>query len=501
MRMTIGFLVLFFLISCKKDNQRTTDTDIDLKKNILLIVVDDLGWADVGRYGSSFYETPNIDALAKDGILFTNGYATCPVCSPSRASIQTGLYPTKVNITDWIPGRAHYHGAEPENRWLSNEFANELALPFETIAETLQKRGYQTFFAGKWHLGETEGFWPENQGYHINKGGFNMGRPDRNKKKGINGYFSPYGNPRLEDGPKGEYLTDRLANETVAFLEHHKDSNFFINLSFYQVHTPLQAKDKTIKKYETKRKHLGRDTIGELDVNPKWKAGNFENKSHKERFVQAHPTYAAMVGSMDENVGRVLAKLKQLDLYDNTLIIFTSDNGGLSTAGGSPTSNLPLRAGKGWLYEGGIRVPFIIKNFEQKQAGSINDIPVIGVDIFPTIAKAVGFEANETDGRNILDLKDGERPLFGHDPHYGNQGGNPGSAIRKGTYKLIHDFETGEKLLFDLEKDLGETNDLSKERPKVVHDLYLKLEAWRKEGNAKMMRPNPTWNKNERIVY
>lgn len=498
----IGYALamLVALGCCKQKGKEAYTATAKSAKNVLLIVVDDLGWADLSVYGSKFYETPNIDSLAKDGIIFTNGYATCPVCSPSRASIQTGLYPTKMDITDWIPGRGHYKGAEPENRWLANEFSNELALPFKTIGETFQKKGYTTFFAGKWHLGETEGFWPENQGYQINKGGFKMGRPDRNKKKGSNGYFSPYGNPRLEDGPKGEYLTDRLADETISFLERHKDSSFFINLSFYQVHTPLQAKEKDIKIYREKRRALGKDTLNELDFNPDWKVGNFKNLSFKERFVQAHPTYSAMVASMDENVGRVLAKLKELNLYDDTFIIFTSDNGGLSTAEGSPTSNLPLRAGKGWLYEGGIRVPFIVKDFGQKDAGTINDIPVTGVDVFSTISKAVGLRTKETDGKNILALGDKKRPIFWHYPHYSNQGGHPGSAIRKGKYKLIHDFETGEKLLFDLENDLAEQNNLAEKLPEMTTKLYQELDTWRKNNNAKMMRPNPLWNKNENIV-
>nr|WP_299346302.1 sulfatase [Allomuricauda sp.] len=500
MKRYLTILIVICFCSCKNNEKKENlETEEDIK-NVLLIVVDDLGWADVGVYGSSFYETPNIDALAKEGILFSNGYASCPVCSPSRASIQTGLYPTNVDVTDWIPGRGRNKGAEPENRWLANEFASELALPYETIAESLKKNGYKTFFAGKWHLGENEDHWPENQGFEINKGGFNMGRPDRNKKKGINGYFSPYGNPRLEDGPEGEYLTDRLANETIAFLEDNKDANFFINLSFYQVHTPLQAKEEAIEKYRKKRKTVLKDTLNELDFDPRWKEGHFKGNSFKERFVQAHPTYAAMVESMDENVGRVLKKLKELGLYDNTLIVFTSDNGGLSTSEGSPTSNLPLRAGKGWLYEGGIRVPFIIKDFNQKAAGSKSIIPVSGIDIFPTIVDAVGIRKISTDGRNILQQEVPERSLFWHYPHYSNQGGHPGSVIRKGNYKLIHDFETGKKMLFNLDDDLGETRDLSKEEPELVQGLYKELQAWRGKNNATMMRPNPGWDKKESIV-
>ncbi|WP_084696451.1 sulfatase [Maribacter thermophilus] len=498
MKNVIVVLVMYaILVSCKSN----TPKDSVNRPNVVLIVTDDLGWMDVSYNGSSFYETPNIDALAKESVRFINGYASSPVCSPSRASIQTGMYPTNVDVTNWIPGRAANKGAEKENRWLSNVTEDKLHLKYTTIAEVLKSKDYTTCFIGKWHLGETEDLWPENQGYDINIGGAGKGHPNLNRENGVHGYFSPYGNPRLSDGKEGEYLTDRLGDETVAFMEKNKDKSFFVNLSFYQVHTPLQAKSEYVSQYQEKRKSLGRDTLNELDFNPKWKAGNYINRTFKERFVQAHPTYAAMVKSMDENVGKVVEKLKSLDLYDNTIIVFTSDNGGLSTVNGSPTSNVPLRGGKGWLYEGGVRVPFFIKRAGNIKGGEISNTMVSSIDIFPTILSEVGIEyPHKVDGINVLKDNNREEVLYWHYPHYGNQGGNPGSAIRKGKYKLIHDFETGEKLLFDLENDLSEKHNLYQELPILAASLYSQLDEWRIRNNAKMMKPNPIWNKAERIV-
>jgi arylsulfatase A-like enzyme len=490
--------LLLLISSCKGIKNEAPQREYT---NVVLILADDLGWKDLSCYGSSFYETPNIDALAKDGQLFTNGYASCPVCSPSRASIQTGLYPTQVGITDWIPGRATYNGSEEENRWLANDMKNQLDLEYTTIAELLKENDYSTFFAGKWHLGETDSFWPESQGYEINKGGFSRGRPNIDNKIGANGYFSPYDNPRLKDGPEGEYLTDRLGDETVKFISENKDNPFFVSLSFYQVHTPLQAKKELIEKYEKKRAQLGIDTLQEIIPNPNWIEGNFKNKSFKERIVQGHPTYAGMVQSLDENVGKVINRLKELGLYENTLIIFTSDNGGLSTSGSSPTSNFPLRGGKGWLFEGGIRVPFIVRRPNEQEKGSVKNYPVSGIDVFPTILNYLKIDKKDSiNGVDILAKNNPERPLFWHYPHYGNQGGNPGSAIRKGKYKLIHDFETGGKMLFDLENDLGEQHNLINQLPDIAEALYNELDTWRKNDDAVMMRLNPIWNKKEKII-
>lgn len=474
--------------------------------NILLIVADDLGYADLGSFGSSFYETPHLDALAESGIKFTNGYASCPVCSPTRASIQTGNYPVKSGITDWIPGRVKYAGTTPKDRWMNQPTVNELKLDELTIAEVLKESGYRTFFAGKWHLGETEEFWPENQGYDINIGGHWRGAPNRNQKNGYNGFFSPYGNPRLQDGPEGEYLPDRLAAETIKFIKSlESDQPFFAMLSFYLVHTPLQAKEADIQRYQEKRALANIDTLSEIDENPVWAQWATVSR-YKERHVQGLPVYAGMVHSLDANVGKVIDALKEQGLYENTVIIFTSDNGGLSTAEGWPTSNAPLRAGKGWLYEGGIRVPWIMSIPGSSFSGQIESMPVSSIDIMPTVLALAGLERTiEMDGldltKHIGNSKPAERPLFWHYPHYSNQGGNPGSVIRMGKYKLIHNFESGGKELYDLQSDVSEQYDLATELPAIADSLYQILDEWRIANNVVMMtEPNPEWDADEPMI-
>lgn len=472
--------------------------------NFLLIVADDLGYTDLRSYGSSFYDTPNLDALAENGVRFTDGYASCPVCSPTRASIQTGNYPVKSGITDWIPGRVRYAGTTPKDRWMNQPTVNQLVIEEITIADALLSLGYRTFFAGKWHLGESEEYWPERQGYQINKGGHWRGAPNRNQKEGYNGYFSPYGNPRLQDGPPDEYLPERLANETISFIEDQAgDVPFFACLSFYLVHTPLQAKPDDILRYEAKRRDSNIDTLIEIEHNPEWAQWATESR-YAERNVQGLPVYAAMVQSLDENIGRVIDALKKQGIYENTVIIFTSDNGGLSTAEGWPTSNRPLRAGKGWLYEGGIRVPWIIKFPDTYRKGVVENVPVSSIDIMPTILDLAGGYV-QCDGVSIMKLLDNQsdaaRPLFWHYPHYSNQGGNPGSVVRLGNYKLIHDFESGAKELYDLEADIAETNDLSAAMPQLAASLYTLLDEWRKNNNVIMMTiPNQEWEQSEPVV-
>ena len=471
-----------------------------------MIVADDLGWADLGCFGSSFYESPNLDKLAEDGIKFTNGYASCPVCSPTRASIQTGKYSVKSGITDWIPGRVRGSGTTVKDRWMNLPTVNNLNVNETTIADVLKENGYKTFFAGKWHLGETAEYWPENQGYDINKGGYFRGSPYRNREAGTNGYFSPYGNPRLEDGPVDEYLPERLANETISFIKAQDEQPFFVCLAFYLVHTPLQAKEEEIFKYTEKRIQCNIDTLNEINSSPDW-ADWATVSRYKERRIQGLPVYASMVHALDENIGHVIEALKEKDFYDNTVIIFTSDNGGLSTAEGWPTSNAPLRAGKGWLYEGGIRVPWIIKVPNSAQAGSVETIPVSSIDIMPTVLSLAGIneENQDIDGLDLTGyigntLKP-TRPLYWHYPHYSNQGGNPGSVIRLGKYKMVHDFERGTKELYNLQVDIGETMDISKENQELADSLYQLLDQWRIENNAVMMTdPNPNWDGLEPIV-
>lgn len=504
----ISYLVfLAMVVSCKQPLQ-TVQKEITIHKkqenpNVIFIIADDLGYADLGVYGSSFYETPNIDALVKDGVMFTNGYANCPVCSPSRASFQTGKYPVRTGVTDWIKGRKAYAGTTPNDRWIVPDTDYEMKLQEVTIAEVLKTQGYNTTFIGKWHLGEEEKYWPENQGYDTNIAGWKAGRPYK-------GYFSPYGNPKLTDGPKGEYLTDRLTSEAIQVIQQNRNAPLFLCLSYYAVHTPLQAKKEDKKKYKQKRKARGLDTIQEFLVNEPWmQTATGDPKSYKERIVQGEATYAAMVQRLDKNIGQLVTYLKQKELYDDTLIVFTSDNGGLSTINGSSTSNLPLAKGKGWMYEGGIRVPFSVKPPHNRKS-KVSTIPVSGVDIFPTIVSYVGNKDEtmkmDIDGMDLKPWISGEkktsplRPIFWHYPHYGNQGGNPASAIRLGNFKLIHDLELGSYELYDLENDVSEKNNVLEQFPKKAEELIMMLENWVQSNYNKPMQKNPNWNEKDPVL-
>jgi len=432
------------------------------KLNVIFILVDDLGWTDLGCYGSTFYETPNIDRLAAEGTLFTNAYSACPVSSPTRASILTGKYPSRVNITDWIPGD------DPKNRILVGPAdSNQLALSEITIAETLRDNGYRTFFAGKWHLGDT-GYFPEDQGFDINKGGHHIGQPPA-------GYYSPYKNPKLPDGPDGEYLTDRLTDESIRFMEENRNNPFFLYLSFYTVHTPIQANTKHLSKFQEKRKNMT-DTI----------PARIEDSGAFSVQNQTSAAYASMVYSLDENVGRLMERLDELGLSDNTLVIFTSDNGGLTTLTGprsvAPTSVLPLRAGKGWLYEGGIRVPLIIRE-PRGDAGRVSSSQVISMDFYPTILEYLTLKPmpeQHIDGRSLKPLLDNKKEsvhdvLFWYYPHYHTSGWTPGSAIRKGDWKLIHFFETNTFELYNLSDDAGEKNNLIYREPEKANEMKREL--------------------------
>lgn len=452
------------------------------RPNFVFILVDDLGWTDVGCFGSSFYETPNIDRLGAESMRFTNAYAACPVCSPTRASIMTGKYPARMDTTD-------YFGAAGPNarRWqnkavLPAPYIDRLDLEEVTIAETLKQADYSTFFAGKWHLGPSEEYWPKRQGFDVNKGGHSKGGP-----YGPGKYFVPYGNPRLEDGPKGEHLPDRLATETVKFIKDNKDKPFLAYLSFYSVHVPLVSRDDLKQKYIEKKNKLG--------LKDKWST---EGK-RKVRLVQEHAVYAAMVDAMDQACGKVFDALKQLGLDDNTVIIFMSDNGGLSTSEGHPTSNLPLRAGKGWLYEGGIREPMMIKWPSVTKPGSVCEEPVTSTDFYPTMLEMAGLDAlprQHVDGVSLVPLLRGQKSLgrqaiYWHYPHYGNQGGFPGSVIRMGDYKLIANYVDDSIELYNLKDDIGEKNDLAKKMPKKTRQLKTMLEKWLNEVDAKMPTKNP----------
>lgn len=493
-----GILATALLNSCSQKKTLALETK-QTPPNVIFIIADDLGYTDIGVYGSGFYETPNIDKLANNSVRFTNGYANCPVCSPSRASFQTGKYPVNTGVTDWIKGRKSEVGTTPNDRWVVPDTEYDMKLSETTIAEALRGKGYTTAFFGKWHLGETAEFWPENQGYDVNIGGWKAGGPINSN--GNKGYFSPYGNPRLKDGPNGEYMPERLTNEAIGILKANTDKPVFMCLSYYLVHAKLQAKEDDIVIFKEKREKSGIMADQEFINSASWmKSASGDAKNYRERIKQGNPTYAAMIKALDDNVGRIINYLKETGTYDNTLIIFVSDNGGLSTAEGSSTSNLPLAKGKGWMYEGGIRVPFVIKPPQLKKANVIN-MPVSGVDFFPTIMAYANNSSNvpALDGMNLRPFIDGnkeanERPLFWHYPHYANQGGNPSSAVRMGDYKLIHDLELDSYELYNLKRDIGETKNLVVSLPKKATELKSMLNNWIANNYNKKLKPNPSWN-------
>jgi arylsulfatase A-like enzyme len=464
--------------------------------NIILILADDLGWIDLSCYGSTFYETPNLDKLASNGIRFTNGYSASPVCSPTRASILTGKYPIKTGITDWIKGRQDNGSAKPYEKLIADTTAYQLRLEENTISEFALANGYTTFFAGKWHLGEDEKFWPLNHGFLKSVGGWSKGSPTGKKNDTTGGFFTPYQNPTLPDGPAGEYLTDRLTNECLKFIEQKNDSPFFIFHSMYAVHNPLQAPRALIKKYEQKNNHADKSDTVKFAKDEPWMQ---LEKDWRNRVIQDNPVYAAMIENMDWNIGRLINKLEELKQLDNTLIIFTSDNGGLSTAEGSPTSNIPLRGGKGWLYEGGIRVPFILYWKGKAEAGTVSDLPIHSADIFPTLASIVNRKykkPDDIDGENILKMVTNyqrykNRVIIWDYPHYSNQGGKPGAAILRGKYKLIYHFEDNRIELFNLDADIGEQSNIASEHKAKSRVFRKKLLRWLKQHTEDRFKANP----------
>lgn len=468
---SLAFLVLF--VGCQEDMP---------PPNFVFILADDLGYMDIGAYNpDSFYETPSLDRLAREGMRFTDAYAAAPVCSPTRASIMAGKYPARMNTTDWFgapqPETANRHWTR-NKPLLPAPYVEQLPHEEVSLAEALQEVGYQTFFAGKWHLGK-EGSYPEDHGFAINKGGWERGGP-----YGGNKYFSPYGNPKLSDGPEGEHLPARLAQETVEFMREHKEKPFLAFLSFYSVHTPLLARPDLEEKYEAKKASAPEEDWG-------------QEGARKVRLVQNHPIYASMVEAMDQAVGDVLDGLDALGLAENTVVFFTSDNGGLSTSEGHPTSNLPLRAGKGWMYEGGIREPLLVKWAGVIAPGSTTHHPVSSIDFFPTmLAMAKTSPTQPVDGVSFTPLLEGEGALerdalYWHYPHYGNQGGSPTSAIRVDNWKLISFFEDNRVELYNLHLDIGETQDVSEQEPERVVRLQQYLQTWYKEVDAQFPSPNP----------
>lgn len=445
--------------------------------NVIFILTDDLGWSDLGCYGSKFYETPNLDKLASQGVRFTSGYAACNVCSPTRASIMTGKHPARLRITDWLPGRPD----RPDQKLRRPILQQHLPLEEVTLAEALKVGGYRTAFVGKWHLGGSS-FYPDKQGFDINVGGCEKGHPPS--------YFSPYGIPTLADGPKGEFLTERLTDECLKFIESSREQPFLLYLAHYTVHTPLQAKPELVATFRSKAAGL---KSGEPEF--------ITDHGRQVRQVQNHAVYAAMVNSLDQSVGRIMSKLEELGLEKKTAVFFTSDNGGLSTSEGTPTSNLPLRLGKGWNFEGGVRVPLIVKWPDAARPGTLCNDPVLSTDFYPTILEMTGLPLKpdqHLDGASFVTLlkggNRGEHPQFWHYPHYSNQGGPPSGAIRVGPWKLIESFEDMSVELYNLNGDPGEQNELSAAQPGKTKELRERLHNWRKEIGAAMPSANPDYN-------
>lgn len=451
-------------------------------KSVLFILVDDLGYMDIGANNpNTFYETPNIDKLAASGMRFTDGYAANPVCSPTRYSIMTGRYPSRVDATNFFSGRrsGKFNPAPLNDRMPLDEI---------TIAEALKEHGYHTFFAGKWHLGPTEEYWPTQQGFDVNRGGHRGGGPYGGKK-----YFSPYENPTLSNGPEGEHLPDRLARETSEFMEEHRDEPFLAYLSFYSVHTPLMAPKDLVAKYQAKAKKLGLSDENAFAEEEQV----FGDKPRRVRIQQNHAVYAAMVEAMDRAVGKVLNQITKLGLDDSTAVFFIGDNGGLSTSEGSPTSNLPFRGGKGWIYEGGIREAFLARCPGVTAPGSVSSEPVCSTDFYPTILEYCGLPLKPNqhlDGQSLIPLMSGEERLsrenlFWHYPHYSNQGGFPAAALRNRDWKLIERFEDGRVHLYHLKDDPGERKDRSKDFPDRVMRMRENLHRWYREVDAKFLQP------------
>jgi arylsulfatase A len=418
--------------------------------NIVFILIDDMGWTDVHCFGSSVYETPHIDALAAQSMKFTNAYAACNVCSPTRASILTGRSPARLHITDWIPGHVSAKDKMRVPDWT-------MYLPHDeiTIAQALKPAGYTSASIGKWHLGGPE-YYPNKHGFDINIAGTHKGQPPS--------YFSPYKIDTLVDGKPGEYITDRLTDEAIGFIEKNKERPFFLYLAHFAVHTPLQAKKEVVAKYEAKI---------------------------KPDDLQTNAIYAAMVEGVDESVGRLVAKLDELKLSEKTIVVFFSDNGGLVL--NKTTNNAPLRSGKGSGYEGGTRVPMLVRWPGKIAPGTVSDLPVISTDFFPTFCAAAGIkpDAKPLDGVNLLPILTGtgsiqRDALYWHYPHYHPGGATPHSAVRAGDFKLIEYFEDGRLELYNLKDDLSEKSNLAEKMPEKAKELHQKLIDYRKDVGAQM---------------
>ena len=437
--------------------RQTATAAVPPRSNVLFVLMDDLGWRDLGPYGNLFIDTPNINRFAEQSVRFTNAYAACPVCSPTRASIMTGKYPARLHLTDWIPGRKQW----PTAKLLVPKFNQFLPSTDRTIAEALSPRGYRTAAIGKWHMGG-EGHLPTDRGFGKNIAGTAAGSPPT--------YFGPLELPGLTLKP-GEFLTQRLSDEGARFMGADKRTPFFLYQAHFTVHLPLQAREEVIAKY--RKRDIG-------DVNA---------------------VYCAMVESADDSMGQLLKALDDSGQADNTIVIFFSDNGAVRYQGKQTkpiSNNAPLRAGKGHLFEGGIREPLMIRWPGITRPGTLVDEPVSSIDFFPTICEAADVPAGTVDGTSLLPILRGgraaQRPLFWHYPHYSDQGGRPAGAVREGDWKLIEFYEDGRLELFHLVNDPGEQRNLVRAESGRAKKLHALLADWRRTVDAAMPSPNPQYD-------
>ncbi|MES2694812.1 MAG: sulfatase, partial [Verrucomicrobiota bacterium] len=420
------------------------------RPNIVFILADDMGYMDIGANNpKTFYETPNIDGLARSGMRFTEGHSACPVCSPTRASIMTGRYPVRTGVTEWI-------GEQRHGKMKAAPYRDHLALEEVTMAEAFRDKGYATFMAGKWHLGIGQ-YAPKAQGFNKDLVAFP-------------GEYFPATDAAPLDKVNDPKSTERIADAAVRFIGANKDRPFFAYLPFRAVHLPLGARAELIEKYKRKRASAPADAF-------------IEDRGAKVRQVQADAAYAAMVEQFDTAIGRVLTALEKNGLTERTIVVFTSDNGGVSTAQSQPTANVPLRAGKGWLYEGGIRVPWIIRAPGVAKAGAVCEAPAISNDFFPTLLDLAALPLlpeRHSDGVSLRPLLEGraaaQRTFYWHYPHYGGQGGFPGGVVREGDWKLIEWYEDGSLELFNLRTDIGEQKNLAKTESERTKALHAKLD-------------------------
>ncbi len=483
MRNTIQILGTLLLCLATVNIQAQKKKPTPEQPNFVFILADDFGWKDLHCTGSEFYETPNIDRLAKRGMIFENGYAGSQVCSPARASILTGKFTARHGVTNWIGEASGENWRNVGRHTKLLPPAYKMALPAEdiTMAEALRSNGYKTFFAGKWHLGN-KGSYPEDHGFDINKGGYEAGAPYGG------GYFSPYNNPKLTDGKPGENLSMRLAKETVSFIETEtakkKHQPFLAYLSFYAVHAPLETTQANWQHFREKA-----DSMGIVDK-------GFEmGKTFPIRMQQDNPVYAGLIKQMDDAVGVLLDKLEALGLMENTVVVFTGDNGGVCSGDDYSSSNSPLRGGKGMQWEGGFRVPVIM--YAPGCKPGVSATPAIGTDFYPTfldMAKIPLMPQQHVDGRSLLPALKGEamadRYFYWHYPHYGNQGGEPSSVVQYGKWKLIHYYEDGRNELYNLEIDPTESETLNAQYPDKVKELSENLKTWLVSVQAKYPRPD-----------